>query len=118
MANSTPLPFVSVIVPVLNDEARIGGCVAALLAQDYPRERYEVIVVDNGSTDRTYEVVRGYPVTLLSEAQIRSSFAARNKGMREAVGEIFAFTDSDCTPAPQWLAEGVRAIQAGADLVG
>lgn len=118
MTDSPALPFVSVIVPVLNDEARIGGCIEALLAQEYPRERYEVIVVDNGSSDRSYEVAARYPVTLLSETETRSSFAARNRGMREARGEIFAFTDSDCTPAPRWLAEGVRAIQAGADLVG
>jgi glycosyltransferase involved in cell wall biosynthesis len=111
-------PFVSVIVPVLNDEHRLGGCIEALLAQTYPKERYEVIVVDNGSTDRSYAVAARYPITLLSETKTRSSFAARNKGMGEAVGEVFAFTDSDCTPEPHWLEEGVRALEAGADLAG
>ena len=112
------LPFVSVIVPVYNDERRIAGCVEALLAQTYPRDRYEVIVVDNGSTDATRAVVGRYPVTLLSETATRGSYAARNAGLRHARGEILAFTDSDCTPAPQWLAAGVAAIMAGADLAG
>lgn len=111
-------PFVSVVVPVYNDEGRIATCVEALLAQTYPRDRYEVIVVDNGSTDGSYAAVKPYPVKLLSETQTQGSFAARNLGLREARGTIFAFTDSDCTPSPQWLAEGVAAIKDGADLVG
>ncbi len=118
MTDLADLPFVSVVVPLLNDERRIAGCLRALLSQTYPRERYEVIVVDNGSTDGSCIAVRLFPVTLLSETATRGSYAARNVGLRRARGEIYAFTDSDCTPAPGWLAEGVRAIQAGADLAG
>jgi hypothetical protein len=115
---SPDLPFVSVIVPVLNDAGRIGACVEALLAQDYPRERYEIIVVDNGSADGSYEVAARYPITALREQEVRSSFAARNKGIGVARGAIYAFTDSDCTPDRRWIAEGVRALEAGADLAG
>lgn len=118
MQVAVALPFVSVIVPVYNDAQRIVTCVRALLAQNYPQDRYEVLVVDNGSTDATFAAVQAFPVTLLSENDTQSSFAARNKGIAHARGEIFAFTDADCTPSPQWIAEGVRAIQAGADLVG
>jgi len=116
-ADAVP-PFVSVIVPVYNDEQRIAICVKALLAQDYQRDRYEVIVVDNGSTDGSFAAVQPFPVMLLRETDTQSSFAARNLGLHHASGELFAFTDSDCTPAPTWLREGVAALQSGADLVG
>lgn len=115
----TATPFVTVIVPVYNDAQRIGTCVGALLAQTYPRDCYEVIVVDNGSSDATREVAGRFPITVLVENEIQSSYAARNRGIRHAKGELLAFTDSDCTPAPQWIAEGVRAMrEQGADLVG
>lgn len=112
-------PFVSVIVPVYNDLRRIATCLAALLRQTYPRDRYEVLVVDNGSADGTRDAVARFPVTLLVEDQTQSSYAARNKGLAHARGTIIAFTDSDCTPAPGWLAAGVRALDAQqADLAG
>ncbi len=112
-------PFVSVIVPVYNDEARIATCVEALLKQDYPRDRYEVLMVDNGSSDGTRDVIGRYPVTLLVEDQIRGSYAARNKGLEHAKGDIIAFTDSDCTPVPGWISEGVAALESQqVDLAG
>src|SRR3712207_160037 len=98
------LPYVTVIVPVYNDAGRVGSCLAALEAQTYPRQRYEVIVVDNGSTDATPAVVQSFRVRLLFERQVRSSYAARNAGLAEAKGVIIALTDSDCTPTPGWLA--------------
>lgn len=112
-------PFVSVIVPVYNGAQRIQTCIEALLAQTYSRARYEVLIVDNGSTDTTRDVVQRYPVALLIEDQIQSSYAARNKGLQQARGEVIAFTDSDCTPVPGWIEEGMRALQSqSADLVG
>jgi Glycosyl transferase family 2 len=112
-------PFVSVIVPVYNDAQRIATCVEALLSQTYPRERYEILIVDNGSTDATRSVVQRYDVTLLVEDRIQSSYAARNKGIQHARGTIIAFTDSDCTPVPTWIEAGVRALQdEHADLAG
>jgi glycosyltransferase involved in cell wall biosynthesis len=113
------VPFTSVIVPVYNDRRRIGVCLAALLDQTYPRDRYEVIVVDDGSTDGTREVVAALPVTLLVEARVRGSYAARNRALRAAQGEVIAFTDADCIPARQWIAAGVDALEAhAADLAG
>ena len=64
----TDQPFISVIIPVWNSPDLLAKCLAALAVQSYPRERYEVLVVDNGSTDSTAAVARNYPfVTLLSE---------------------------------------------------
>mgnify|MGYP000173933103 CR=1 FL=1 len=107
-------PILSVIIPVWNDEARIGLCLDALEAQSLPRELFEVIVVDNGSTDATAKIVAGRTgVTLLHEAQV-GSYAARNLGLTRAVGDYLAFTDSDCVPDPDWLRNGLEAIRDNA----
>ena len=112
-------PFVSVIIPVHDEEQRIQSCIEPLLSQTYPRQRYEILIVDNGSTDATRDVVQRYRVTLLIEDRIQSSYAARNKGLSHARGEIIAFTDADCTAVPEWIEEGVRALQSqSADLAG
>lgn len=96
-------PTVAVIVPVYNGAVTIARCIEALLAQTYPRDRYEIIVVDNNSTDGTDDIVKRYPVTLLYEREIQTSYAARNRGIRHAQGEVIAFTDADCVPTPSWL---------------
>jgi len=113
------LPGVTVIVPVYNDEHRIGLLMESLLQQEYPSDLVEIIIVDNLSTDRTSECVRRYPVTLLEESTVRSSYAARNKGIRHAKHGILAFIDSDCIAALDWLREGVwTLLEQNADLVG
>jgi len=116
--NSPNPPLVSVIVPVFNDPNGIRACVEALLAQSYPKESVEVIVVDNGSTDSTADCVGAMGVNLVRENDTRGSYAARNKGLGSARGTIIAFTDADCLPSPHWLAEGVRClVNRPADLV-
>lgn len=100
---------VSVIIPVYNGAEVIGECLEAVLRQELPRDAYEVLVVDNGSTDQTQAVVRRYPVRLATEA-VRSSYAARNTGVRLARGAVLAFTDADCRPSPQWLRAALTAL--------
>lgn len=104
------MPFVSVIVPVRNGEGTVHACLEALLAQDYPRDCYEVLVVDNDSTDRTADVIRQYPVRYLAERETHSPAAARNRGIREARGELLALIDADCVAVPQWLRAGLSAF--------
>lgn len=106
----TNIPFVSVIVPVYNDAQRIGKCIEALLNQTYTNDKYEVIIIDNGSTDETRTVIKKYPVKLLIEDKIQSSYAARNKGIKNTRGEIIAFTDSDCIPNADWIEKGVANL--------
>ncbi len=114
-----PLPFISAIVPVYNGERRIRACIESLLNQTYSRDRYEILIVDNASSDRTREIVQEYPVRLLVEDRIQSSYAARNKGIQNAKGEILSFTDSDCVASSRWIEEGVKAFNStSADLVG
>jgi glycosyltransferase involved in cell wall biosynthesis len=91
------------VVPVRNRGALLRRCLDALVAQNYPKPLTEIIVVDNDSSDDTPEVALRYDVTLLFEREIRSSYAARNRGIVHSSGEIIAFLDSDCIPAPDWL---------------
>jgi len=115
--DAKPLPKISIIVPVYNGEATIRTCVEALLGLDYPRDRFEVIIVDNKSIDGTRRIVEGYAVTLLQEAAVQSSYAARNLGIAHASGDILAFTDADCMPERGWL-RAIIAVIEPADVGG
>ena len=102
--------MISVIVPVRDAEQYIAKCSAALVAQDYPADRFEVIMVDNGSTDASVRLIQDHPrITLLHE-RVLGAYAARNAGLRVARGEIIAFTDPDCVPDPKWLQCIARAM--------
>lgn len=106
----------SVIVPARNAAATLGVTLAALAAQDVD-EPFEVIVVNDGSTDGTAAVAgaaRLAPRVIASTGA--GAAAARNTGARESTGPLLAFTDADCEPAPGWLRAGMRALQS-ADLV-
>jgi glycosyltransferase involved in cell wall biosynthesis len=96
-------PFLSVVAPIYNEERHVRACAEALLAQDYPKDRFEILMVDNNSTDRSAEIVASIPgIELLSEP-VQGDFAARNLGISRARGEILAFTDSDTAPTKDWL---------------
>jgi glycosyltransferase involved in cell wall biosynthesis len=103
-------PFVSVIVPVRNGERTLGDCLASILASDFPEEGREVVVVDNGSSDRTAEIALKLPVRYVTEPR-RGLSHARNRGIAAARGEIVASTDADCHVATSWL----RELAAGFD---
>lgn len=104
------VPFVSVVVPVYNSEATISECIESLLNQDYAKERYEIIAVDNASKDKSAPLIKGFPVAYTEERVVRSSYAARNRGIRQAQGDILAFTDADCIVSRDWLRKGVEAL--------
>ncbi len=102
--------FVSVIIPVLNDSKRLKICLEALENQTYPKNLYEVIVVDNGSEEDIQALVSNFgQATYISETR-PGSYIARNKGLSIAQGELIAFTDSDCIPAPDWLEKGAANL--------
>lgn len=101
----------SIIVPVYNNPANLRKCIESLKALDYPAQKYEIIVVDNNSTDGTAAVARELGVTCLSETRFQSSYAARNTGIKAAKGTFIAFTDSDCVADKDWL----KAIDAVSD---
>ncbi len=93
----------SVVVPVYNNPDDLRACLASLAALDFDRDRMEVIVVDNNSTDATPEVAAASGARVIFEREHQSSYAARNRGIEAARGEFVAFTDSDCVVAPDWL---------------
>jgi glycosyltransferase involved in cell wall biosynthesis len=109
---------ISVIVPFYNSEVWVEACIQGLLNQTYAEGRCEYILVDNNSTDGSAAIVRRYPtVRLLSETK-RGSYAARNRGLQEAGGEIIAFTDSDCAPRSDWLEQIARSMsEPGVEIV-
>lgn len=112
-------PFVSVIVPVFNDAERLRLCAAALERQDWPSTAYEVLLVDNGSTPPLVLAADEFPHARVLHEPIPGVGRARVVGMRAARGDVIAFTDQDCLPAPDWLARGVAALgEPGVGLVG
>ena len=115
-------PLISVIVPALNEESVIGRCLASLQEQDLPADCAEVIVVDNGSTDRSKEIARSFrgpvPVTVIERSGVRIS-ALRNLGAAVARGEFLAFLDADCVAPRHWLRQIIDLLRAdGVRIVG
>ena len=108
------LPRVSIVVPVLDGEDTIDACLRSLLALDYPEDRREILVVDNGSRDATAAIVARYADRIRALAQpTRGPAAARNRGLAEAGGEVVAFTDADCVVDTQWLRALVAPLDDG-----
>ena len=107
--------LISVIVPALNEESVIGRCLASLQQQKLPKACFEVIVVDNGSTDRTKEIARSFrgslSVTVLDRSGVRIS-ALRNFGAAVARGTFLAFLDADCVAPPHWLQQTADLLRA------
>ncbi|MFC1683354.1 glycosyltransferase [Candidatus Zixiibacteriota bacterium] len=113
-------PYVSVIVPVRNAERLLPSLIQAVSAQDYPAERRELILVDNGSTDSTGKIIRDSELQGVRGVRqpAGGSYTARNAGVRISSGSVLAFTDADCTPEPTWLSQGVqRMVDAGIDVL-
>ncbi len=101
--NEADKPCISIVVPFYNSAKHLENCILALLSQSYPASRYEIIMVDNNSSDDSLRIVMNYPqIKLLSEIK-PGSYVARNRGVTESKGSVIAFTDSDCIPVPEWL---------------
>ena len=103
-------PFVSVIIPVFNDSEALEVCLTLLSEQTYPRESYEVIVVDNRSEEEIEAIVARFEGTVYGYESCPGSYIARNRGISMAKGEIVAFTDSDCLPNRDWIEQGVSYL--------
>jgi len=117
------LPFISIVIPMRNEAAHIGACLDSILAQDYPRERMEVLVVDGRSDDESRRVIGEYAerderVHLLENPKLIVP-GALNIAIRAARGDIVTRVDGHTTLAPDYLREGVAGLErSGADNVG
>lgn len=94
---------ISVIVPFRNAEPYLQRCIASLLGQDYPSDQYEIIMVDNNSTDRSAEIAASYSRVRLLSQNRPGAYAARNLAVGAANGEVVAFTDANCSADSDWL---------------
>lgn len=99
----------SIIIPAKNEEHNIGRCLDSINAMDFDRERFEILLIDNGSSDRTAEIAadRGARVFIQPDVTISQ---LRNFGSSQAKGRILAFLDADCTVAENWLEEAARYL--------
>ena len=97
---------VSVIIPAYNAEETIGRCLESMTRQSF--KNFEVIVVDDGSKDKTSEIVKGFSKVRLLRQKNAGPAVARNNGAKAAKGEIIIFTDSDCVANSKWLEEMLK----------
>lgn len=112
-------PFVSVIIPVYNGAGRIEKVLSALQRQTYPDDRFEVLVIDNGSTDETPDIIADSPFQGYEELDVQSPYAARNTGIKNSKGDIIALLDATCIPQEDWLEAGINCFEDDSpDLVG
>lgn len=100
----------SVIIPAYNAAKTLPDTLVALKNQTAPSGDYEILVVDDGSTDDTADIARRFGVNCVRQKN-RGPAAARNHGVREAKGDIILFTDADCTPEPDWLKQMTAPFQ-------
>jgi glycosyltransferase involved in cell wall biosynthesis len=118
----TDRPFISVVVPARNEEHFLGRCLDTILVQDWPRERTEVLVVENGSTDRTAQIADAYagrdPRVRVIRSQATNQAAAMNDGIHAAKGDIVARVDAHSYVPPEYLRDVVAALERHPDAAG
>jgi glycosyltransferase involved in cell wall biosynthesis len=97
-----PKPLISIIVPAYNEEDFLADCLKSLCNQDFDKAKYEIVVVDNASTDKTVSIAKKFPVKLISEPK-KSVVLARQAGFVKTIGSIIVSADADTTYPPNWL---------------
>lgn len=94
---------ISLIIPAYNEEKYIGDCLLSI--QEYSKNFFEVIVVNNASTDKTAEIARSFPFVRVVDQPKKGLLWARQKGFEESDGDLLAYIDSDCHIGPSWVEE-------------
>lgn len=115
-------PYISVIIPTYNRKEMLKKCLKSVLSVNYPKYRYEVIVIDDGSTDGTYEflmeVAKEHQNLRILRQENRGPAAARNLGIRNAKGEILFFTDDDCVVPKDWIKIFLEVFEEYPEIAG
>lgn len=99
----------SVIIPAKNEETNIHGCLDSIFTNTYPKIKYEVIVIDNGSVDRTVALAESCGAKVVQMPGVNIS-ALRNHGAKIAQGRVLVFIDADCTVAEDWMAQAAQYL--------
>ena len=110
------IPQVSIIIPSFNEEKYIGDCLSSIFNSDYPTEKFEVILIDNGSTDKTVSIAKQYPIDVYIKKEVKVG-ALRNLGVAHSRGQFIIFIDSDCTVERDWISIGIKRLENDTRLV-
>jgi mycofactocin system glycosyltransferase len=103
LENRGYFPFITVIIPTRDRGKSLVECLGSVFAQDYPPERFEVLVIDDGSLDETRKLASAFRCKIFAIPESRGQSYCRNLGALHASGEILAFLDNDCVAGPSWL---------------
>jgi len=106
-------PKLSIIIPTFNSESTIRRCLLSLISQSYPREKYEIILIDDGSKDRTIQVATevGTDIIILRK-QRGGPGDARNVGVKQSRGKFLGFIDSDCEAKKDWIKTIIEELES------
>ena len=109
-------PYCSIVIPAFNEEKYIEQCLFSLKNQTYPKDKFEIIVIDNDSSDKTVEIAKNYAdqVKILPDGNVG---AVRNYGFHNSSGEVVVFIDSDCITDKTWLERAVQIYSSDPDTV-
>ncbi len=111
-------PPISIIIPVYNEEKRLGDCLQSLVGQDYPREKMEILVIDDNSTDKTTAIARAFGARIFPNGA-RNIERGKAIGLKNARHEYIFLIDADNRlPHKNWLAEFVQAMEDNPKAVG
>jgi len=105
----------SVVIPAYNEAEYIEAAIRALILQNVKRSEFEIIVVDNNSTDNTSELALNAGADIVIKKMTRGTNFARQEGFKKSKGEIVAFLDADSEPPPDWL-ERIGKILSGSEV--
>ncbi|MEP7242414.1 MAG: glycosyltransferase [Gammaproteobacteria bacterium] len=108
----------TIVVPALNEEQSISACLASIRSLTSAGPAFEIVLADNGSTDRTVEIARGFGAHIVTNPNLTIG-GLRNHGARAGSGDLIAFLDADCTVDPEWLSSAAACMATtGAHVVG
>ena len=109
-------PKISIVIPVFNEEQYLAQCLESIQTLDYPLNKLEVLLVDNGSTDKSVDIAKQYGFKVIVKTDVNVG-GVRNWGVKNTTGEVIVFLDSDCVVNPNWLKDGIDCLD-GYEAIG